>query len=221
MWVLVAVLLLGGGGAGVYFATRGNGTTGKEAVTEPAREERHDASIVGPDEPQPDKPDDSDDVADDDEKHDTSDDPWAGVTGTTIDVGHGVKLIVPPGMKVQQNKDNVVVGDQQYAIIAATIPEKTNDPDAFANAYAKQLGLTRGGVEEETIAGARRKVYAFTGKLNGMSVSHIAVPLFGPNYRVAVVVHIRLDGDQIDPKHLVTTLDVLSRRIKVPPSLRH
>jgi len=226
VWALVAVLLLGGGGAGIYFATRGS-------PAKPTPEAREEPERPEPDKPDPgkrepdkwdrkpsaraDDPDDGDDHDSDSDSHDHDDSNPAGVDGTPVEVVQGVKIIAPPGMAVNRQKDgSVIIGDPRtFAIAAGPISYKTNDPDAIARAYSKESGLSLLKSESGPVAGAARKIYAFSGKLYGTPVFQVAIPLVGRGYRVAVIIQMPPASVQ-DATVQATLGDVITRRIIVP-----
>jgi serine/threonine protein kinase len=236
MWVLVAVLLLGAGGTGIYFATRGPSEKTVADAHEPDPDEpdpdKPDPDKPDPDKPEPDKwdrkhdagadpdddpadpPDDSDDPADPDDPT-TAHGP--ALAGKTVDIAQGVKIIAPPGMAVKRQADGVVIGDlRSFAIVAGPITEKSNDPDVLVRSYAKSVGLQIIETKTEQVAGARRKVYMLGGLVNGAAVVQTGVPLLGPGYRVAVIVHLVATSAQVDPSRLMMFDEVLTRRIIVP-----
>ncbi|HWU87849.1 MAG TPA: hypothetical protein VN253_11265, partial [Kofleriaceae bacterium] len=229
MWVIVAVLVCGAGGAGVYVATRG-----KDAQQVAAADDAGTSHERQPDEPDkpdpwkqapapdaavhtPDPPDDPDDKPDESDKGDEPDGAAASVPGKVLDVGQGVKLIAPPGYPVKRDGANVVVGDpMKLAILAGPIVEKTSDTDALARTYAKAAGLQILSSETRHVAGAMRKLYMIGGMVQGVPLVHIAVPIIGRNYRVAVIIHMLATAAQTDPSMLTTAYDVLAHRIVVP-----
>jgi hypothetical protein len=233
MWALVAVLLLGAGGTGIYFATRGpSAKTVADAHEADPEPDPDKPDPDKPDKPDPDKwdrkpdadadPDDDpadppDDPADPADSDDPTPTPGPAPAGKTVDVAQGVKIIAPPGMAVKRQAGGVLIGDlRSFAIVAAPITEKSNDPDVLARAYAKSVGLQIIETKTEQVAGARRKVYAFGGLVNGAAVVQAGVPLLGPGYRVAVIVHLVATGAQVDPSRLMMFEEVLTRRIIVP-----
>jgi serine/threonine-protein kinase len=238
IWIVVAVLLLGGGGAGIYFATRGKDASAVASSHDDPRDDSRDdgRDDGGDDPPTPAKPDKldkgqpdpwerkpdaavaADDDSDDSDGSDGSDgSDAANVSGKTVDVGQGVKIIAPPGMAVQRVKDGVVIGDlKSFAIVAGPITEKSNDPDVLAGIHAKNNGLLIMSSEVQPVAGAQRKVYLLAGLLNGTGAMQAAVPLIGRGYRVAVIIHMISDAASADPALLKNVDEILTRRIIVP-----
>jgi hypothetical protein len=238
MWVLVALLLLGGGGAGVYFATRGPARPAS-APGEPAepRDPPPDPREPPPRDPWAGEPGasggrprpapedgsaarDLDPTAADDGEGDPGDRSEVAVApGAVTDVAQGVRLVVPPGFATQRRDGNLIAGDlSRLAIIAGPITHAAADPDALARAYAKDTGLQQMGQQVQEIAGAQRRLYMFAGAINRVPVMHLAVPLLGPGYRVAVIVHINGAAAEADPTLLVTASEILARRVLVPGS---
>jgi serine/threonine protein kinase len=201
MWVLVAVLLLGAGGAGIYFATRGAG--GKAIADARAA----DVDELDPDHPDPDPPDDP--VG-----------PHASpLPGKVVDVAQGVKIVAPPGMPVKRNQDAVMIGDPiTLAIFGVPITGiASNDPDAIARWYARSNNLKQMEARSGELLGATRKVYTFSGKLNGLEFVQIGVPFLGPGYRVAVIIHMSQAAAQANPQWLeAQILEVFAGRIILP-----
>src|SRR5690606_32943344 len=145
MWGIVGVLLLGANGTGVYFASRAGAPSIADARdASPADRSRPDRARPDPDQPDrwarpPDPRAYPDDLTDGPDDPDGSDDPdVAGLPGEVVDVGQGVKIIAPPGMAVQRQGGNVVIGDlNKVAILAGPITERSNNPDVLARVYAK------------------------------------------------------------------------------------
>jgi hypothetical protein len=234
MWAAIAVLVLGGGGAGIYFATRGSAkpTTEARGGSDPSSPDKPKSDWTDQDRPdpgprEPDRWDRKPRAHDHDHDHDhdsddgdDSDDPNpAGVDGTPVEVGQGVKIIAPPGLAVNRQKDgSVIIGDpRKFAIGAGPITYKSNDPDTIAKAYSKETGLSLLKSESGPIAGAPRKMYVFAGQLFGNPVLQIAIPLVGRGYRVAVIIHMPPAAAQ-DAAVQATADDVILRRIIVPSS---
>jgi hypothetical protein len=235
MWVLVAVLLLGGGGAGIYFATRGKGNKSAVETREADRDkpdrdkddrDKDDLDRPDPDRDKPDKwdrtPGSAVEPDDDDDDHAHSHDPdsdesvTSGVPGGVVDVAQGVRIIAPPGMPVTRQAGAVVIGDiTKVAIIGFPITERGN-AEALARSYAKQNGLKLQGGEPMQIAGETRTVYGYLGTVNGFETGQVAVPLLGSGYRVGVIIHVT-KASGADPKQVEAFMkDVLTRRILVP-----
>jgi hypothetical protein len=241
MWAIVAVLLLGGGGAGIYFATRGESAKpvadvrDKDADKDPDKPDHPEK----PDRPDPDKPDpwdrsdpakpnppDPDDADADDPDTDDPDtddgagisiDVPAGLSGKPIDLAQGVKLIAPPGLPVKREADGVLIGDlTSFAILAFPITDKSNNPDVLARSYAKTVGLKVAKTETRFITGAMRKIYGFGGNPGGVPIVQVGVPFLGKGYRVGIVVHFVAPGGHIDPARLALADEVFSRRILLP-----
>lgn len=226
VWVLIAVLGFAGVAAGVHFATRKQDARTASDVRDPDRPDpdRPDRPEPPdkwerprpdkPDRPDPDLPDDPDDPGDPGDPDDPGGSP--GIAGKTVEIAQGVKIIAPPGMAVQRQQEGVIIGDlTRFAIIAGPITESSNDPDALARAYAKLSSLKLEQSQQALVAGQWRKVYAYSGKLQGTPVIHVGVPLLGPGYRVAVIIH--MPALAAADKSVQTLGDeVLTRRIIVP-----
>jgi serine/threonine protein kinase len=239
MWVIVALLLCGAGGAGVYFATRSKGAKTVADAREESEDDKDDKDKPDHDKPDHDRPDpdrrdpdkwdrkpdaavdpDDHDSDDHDSDSDDSDEPkpaTPALPGKTVHIAQGVKIIAPPGMAVQRQQGNVVIGDvNKFAIIAGPILEKTNDPEALARSYSKTIGLPIMKTETEMIAGARRKVYVLGGKLNGTPVVQVGVALIGPGYRIALIAHMLATVASNDAAARTTLDEIFTRRIIVP-----
>jgi len=168
LWIILGVLVLGGGGAATYFATR---TSSKSAAHEhhPSQPGDDDGSDEGDDEPEP----------------------GGGAAGQTVDVGDGVKLVVPPGFTPQKIARGVMAADNRGIVISVTsISSPSQDPTELAELYAKATGLTLEGVSTTTVQGALRPVATFAGTVRGVAVRHIAVIYFGSGYKIAGVMQV-------------------------------
>jgi hypothetical protein len=231
MWAIVAVLLLGAGGTGIYFATRGKGAkTVADArgpdPDEPDPDEPDKPDPDEPDRPDPDEPDKWDrkpdaavDPSDDDPPDPSDDDPDVPtVPGNVVNVAQGVKIVAQPGMSVQRIEDGVVIGDiTTFAILGAPITVRGNDPDAIARWYARSNKLKLMETRSGELLGATRKIYSFTGKINGVEFVQVGVPFLGPGYRVAVIVHMSKAAAQANPQGLEAAIvEVFTRRIILP-----
>jgi hypothetical protein len=189
----------------------------------PDRPVRPDPDKPDPwDRPDPDKADPPDPDATDNDPDDT-DDPdgstgvTAGVSGKSIDIAHGVKLIAPPGLPVKRETDGVLIGDlSSFAILAFPITDKSNNPDVLARSYAKTVGLKVARTETRFIVGALRKVYGFSGNTGGVPVVQVGVPFLGKGYRVGIVIHFVAPGGHIDPARIALGDEVFARRIILP-----
>jgi hypothetical protein len=73
------------------------------------------------------------------------------------------------------------------------------------------------GSETADIAGAKRKLYTFKGTLNGQEFAQAGLPLIGPGYRIALIVHVSAAAAQANPSGMQAALvDVFARRIILP-----
>jgi eukaryotic-like serine/threonine-protein kinase len=169
LWIVLGVLVLGGGGAAAYFATRSS--------TKAAAHEHH-----------PNQP------GDDEGSEEGDDEPEPGggtAAGQTVEVGDGVKLVVPPGFTPQKVARGVMASDSRGIVISVTsISSPSQDPTELAELYAKATGLTLEGVSTTTVQGALRPVATFAGTVRGVAVRHIAVIYFGNGYKVAGVMQV-------------------------------
>jgi serine/threonine protein kinase len=231
MWILVALLLAGGGGAGIYFATRGKSAKTVADKQDPDKPdpEKPDPDDPDPDKPDPDRPDKPDkwdkpdpdkpdpDKPDPPDPDDPDDPDGNNADGKVVPVAQGVKIIAPPGLAVQRQQDGVIIGDMgKFAIISAPITERSNDPAVLAKAYEKLTGLKIMKTEQALVAGERRKVYILGGMFQGTPVVHVAVPLLGRGYRIALVMHMLATVARDDKAVQALIDEVLARRIIVP-----
>ena len=194
LWIVLGVLVLGGGGAAAYFATHSS--------TKSAAHEHH-----------PNQPGDDEGS----EEGDDEPEPSGGTAaGQTVDVGDGVKLVVPPGFTPQKIARGVMAADSRGIVISVTsISSPSQDPTELAELYAKATGLTLEGVSTTTVQGALRPVATFAGTVRGVAVRHIAVIYFGSGYKVAGVMQVPIS--LTDDKGVRALADeVAEKRIVLP-----
>ena len=208
IWVILAILVLGGGGVGLYFALGGKD---KPSTTEPDPWAKTgsggDTVAVAPPAPTQDtpapppavdtwgSPAPTPPVADD---TDEPDDPTSGIDLSAIYPGEvkrimqGLTLKIPAGFTVDTSTSTSFVAKHPsgLAIFAAPLDRaEGNDIDVIAQRYARDTGLELQTMQDLPTGGAPRKLALFMGEMQGMHVTQMATALIGPGYRVAVIVH--------------------------------
>ncbi len=113
-------------------------------------------------------------------------------THKAVDVGDGVKLVVPVDFKWARNGGHTTMTGQKLPVMifAAVITETSDDPNMLAAAYARSTGMTLKGVGTANVAGSPRGSAWFMGMYNGMAVSQAVVAVIGQGYRVAIVLQV-------------------------------
>ena len=109
-----------------------------------------------------------------------------------VDVGDGVKLIIPADFKWARNGPLTTMTGQKLPVMifAAVITEPSNDPKLLAAAYAASTGLTLKGTGTANVAGIPCGSAWFMGMFNGIAVSQAVVAVIGQNFRVAIVLQV-------------------------------
>ena len=217
--IIIGLLVLGGAGVAIYFATKG---PSKSTVVEE------------PEDPQPNPVDDSHDAAEEPDEPDDdlkgSSDPWGGqagaasqmrgtsdLAGDTVDVGQGAKFIVPPGFVVQTSSDGVAAVDTHRGILFAfaAVDGDTDDYKVLANRYASLSGLKLKNISSEFIQGGQRKFAIFEGKIQGIKVRHLVIAFLTPSYRIGMIIHVpQAIGN--DKAVQALALEAVSRRLVLP-----
>jgi len=100
-------------------------------------------------------------------------------------------------------------------IAAGPIVVATNDPQKLAQQHARAYHLTYESMSQIFIGGVQRPMAIFHGTVNGVSVRHVAVPLIGKGYRVAVVFQFPAHL-AADPSIQGLGIDLFTRRIVLP-----
>ena len=135
--------------------------------------------------------------------------------GDIVDAVQGVKLIVPPGFKVQRQKGNVVAQSPGYTIVVGPITSKLRDPGAAAREYAQATGLTLDGVVPVDLGGVKRSGAAFHGTLYGDEVAQSIISYTSSKYRVAVSLTMPYAARN-DPTVRAFADELFARRVIVP-----
>ncbi len=210
VWIALGVLGLGGAGAAVWLATRGDAAK----TAQPDQPLEHDpwddrGDHAQPDPPTPDERDEPDepDQPAPDEPGPAKPDPWAshdspsggdtpavarkraaaaapaGTDFTTIPAG--TKVTPPAGFTAAGGDDaQVYVNASRGALIALTpLFPGTNDPDQLAQLWASSTGFARTGQIKVTSAGKQRDAIGFAGK----GVSQLIVLYVEPTYRLGLL----------------------------------
>jgi hypothetical protein len=221
--VVTGMIILGGGIAALIIADHARGhapAPGTGPGPDPAPS---DAAVVRHDAPASEPP------------HTPSNDPWAGGVpgdagpampdqwggsgepeGQKLPVGQGVSIIVPSSFRHGEQADILVAMDTRGVMIAAgPIALSTNDPQKLAQAHARAYHLTYESMSQIFIGGVQRPMAIFHGTVNGVIVRHVAVPLIGKGYRVAVVFQFPAQL-ATDPSIQGLGIDLFTRRIVLP-----
>jgi len=216
--LVIGLLVLGGAGAGIYFATKGPDKK-VETPTDPA---------PTPEDPTPDPPDpdDHDDTDTDDTKG--SADPWGGgassqvpssgdLQGDTVSIGQGAKFIVPPGFAVQTNNDGVMAIDASRGIFFGfvALDADTDDAKTLARRYASATGLKLKNVAEDVMQGEKRKYAVFEGRISNVPVRHVVIAFLSPGYRIGMIIHVPQSIGN-DPAVQTLAFEAVQRRLVLP-----
>ncbi len=210
LWIALGVLVLGGAGAGIWFATRDDGTKTAEPQPSPSKDPWDDGSHqVQPDHPEPDEPDEPDEPEHDepepDEPTPAKPDPWAGgnspssidtkleaatnaaeAIGTSMtEIPHGAKINAPAGFTASITDQAQVDVNPRSGTMIALMPllPGTNEPDKLAEMWASSTGMKTTGRRKLASAGKQRDAVGFTG--NG--VGQLIVMYIEPTYRVGII----------------------------------
>jgi serine/threonine protein kinase len=146
-------------------------------------------------------------------------DPWRAqaLPGNKLGVGQGVYLDIPP--QFQTTTQGALTGATDgggLAIFAGPIELASNDPMDLARDYARRNHVTFDVMKSIRIGGMDRPLLAFHGKLNGVVMRQIGVPLIGPGYRIAVIFQApaqRLDTDRATQG---VAFELFTQRIMLP-----
>jgi hypothetical protein len=217
--VVAGMVVLGGGIAALVIADHARGQSpGPGPGTDPAPS---DAAAVSHDAPASEPP------------HRSTDDPWAGgppgdaaaapdqwggsaPDGETLPVAQGVSIIVPSSFRHGEQAGILVAMDTRGVMIAAgPIVISTNDPQKLAQYHARANHLTYDSMSQVFIGGVQRPMAIFHGTFNGVNVRHVAVPLIGKGYRVAVAFQFPAQL-ATDPSIQGLALELFTRRILLP-----
>jgi eukaryotic-like serine/threonine-protein kinase len=191
LYAILAVLVLGGGGAAAWFATQGGSSRPAASIREPDH-------VIGV-KPIDVKPADPPEVI---VPSDQGRDPWgdrgggaqpgkgAGTAKTPIPRGATIKP--PKGFDKLDAPDAIAYIDWSRGIAIAMAPlyEGTNDPDALARRYADENNLTYVRKAAERSAGKVRDTLYFTGEVGGVTVVQIIVLYITSSYRLGVLVQV-------------------------------
>jgi eukaryotic-like serine/threonine-protein kinase len=209
VYVALAALVLGGVGAGVYFATRDESTLADAGPPRPDPwDPRGSGSALPPDQ-EPDEPREPDEPDEPDKPPRPEVDPWAsreppsGVTnvasapakpsriGTAqTPIPPGAKLKVGSGFTSVVNDEAHLHVDARRGITLALAPlfPGTNDPEQLGELWAAQTGVTMTGSMNIKSAGKQRDAVGFNGvAADGTPMSQVIVVYIEPAYRVGVL----------------------------------
>jgi hypothetical protein len=193
--LVVAGIVAAGAVATAVIATRGGGSPTAPTLAVPARLDP--APAPGP-----------------------SVDPWATpaspIDGTRVSAGQGVGVIIPSGFRTADLSGYVAAQDSRgVMIMAGPIVPATNDPQQLAQYHARTNQLVFDSMDHVFVGGIRRPMAVFHGTVNGARVRHVAVPLIGPGYRIAVLFQAP-DSLASDPAVQALELELFTRRITLP-----
>ena len=221
--LIVGLLVLGGAGVGIYFATKGPGKKAETPTDPTPAEPTPTDPTPDPTPEQPDEPDEPDDKG-------SAPDPWGGpagasssskdtsaLAGDTVSIGQGAKFIVPPGFVVQTNNDGVMAIDASRGIFFgfAALDADTDDAKILAKRYAKATGLTLKNISEDVLQGATRKYAVFEGRMGKVPVRHVVIGFISTGYRLGMIVHVPQSiGNDSSVQALV--LEAVQRRLVLP-----
>ncbi len=201
LWIALALVVLGGGGAAAYFLTRPQ----PEAKQEPEQPVKHDEPSPPPKEP--------------DHK-----DPWSGADtppvqdhpgGTIVDVTQGVRVVVPHGFTVAHQGPVMTAATQGYLIAAGPLISKFTDPNDIAREYATTSGLVFDGLRQAMFAGAMRAEAAFHGKAQGIQIAQEIVGYSGGGYHVVVTLTVPYARRNEAAVHRFAT-ELFDKRVLLP-----
>jgi len=208
IWIVLGVLVLGGAGVGVWFATRDSGKTAKADTEEPdAHEDTPDKEEP---EEQPEQPDKWDTPSAPDMPSNNGEDPWApkaqgggraskvvaakpaasATIGTdSTPIPDGAKLRVGAGYTSQITSEAHLHVNAAKGILIAMAPllPGTNDPQKLGEMWTSQTGVTATGSMKIMSAGKLRPALGFVGQVNNVPVNQVVVLYIEPGYRVGVL----------------------------------
>jgi serine/threonine protein kinase len=232
LYTILGLLVLGGAGAGIYFATRGDDTRSSAARgpdPEPSSASGS-AATEPPPAPTPDKPIDS----------------WAGPTPTpsqppadrwadpgpapVTSVGTaetpipaGATIIPPPGFAKMQGDSTSLAyindnDDEGRMIGMASLYPGTNDPKEIARRWTND---TKAKLVRQTTVfshGAQRPLLKFQLEIGDVAVRQAMILYITPSYRLAVVVQ-ESEEDFADEGFLRRVNEILANNIRLPATL--
>jgi tRNA A-37 threonylcarbamoyl transferase component Bud32 len=225
LWIILAVLVLAGGGVGLFLALRNNDKPDPWAHAGPGSQVAVGPAEVGSSAAPP-VPSDAADtwgthapLADDDDDPPDRPDPIDDSDFTPV--MQGVKIKLPEGGFVVKQSDAsgfIATNPMGVTILAFPITEPSNDFVVLARAYARDSGLLMGSAESKQFGDHGLAI--FGGKLKGQDVVHMATALIGPGYRVGVAVHMPLTAVQREPMTAQMAMVLLQSGISVPATLK-
>ncbi|NVB85338.1 MAG: protein kinase [Kofleriaceae bacterium] len=204
LYILLAVLALGGIGVGVWAATKGDDKPSKGSAAEPAKpdedkpaEPEHDEDKADPWADNGTAPDGTDDVATiRGGRPAPADDAWAdksakkSVGTAETPIPPGATISPPDGFqKVEADPKTIAYADYKRGIIVAMAPlyAGTNDPNKIASMWSKETGAKFAKREKVTLLGAQRDALVFTAEQNGVAVGQLIVLFITDQYRLGVL----------------------------------
>ncbi|MDB4953582.1 MAG: serine/threonine protein kinase [Myxococcales bacterium] len=208
LYAVLAVLVIGGGGAGIYVATRPSDPKPTSSQVEAPPNEK--TVPTSPREPEPATP-----VED---KWKTPDEPSiVAPEGIPVDVGQGVTFIVPPDFQYQMAQGGGVVATSPNGLAAAVGPltTTTTDLQQAARDYAKSTGLTLDKFTTAPLNGVPRPIAVLHGTVRGVQVAQVMVAFVGASYKIVGMVQFPLALHD-DKATQAWGDEVLGRRIRLP-----
>ncbi|HEY5950315.1 MAG TPA: serine/threonine-protein kinase [Kofleriaceae bacterium] len=207
IWIALGVLVLGGAGVGVWFATRDPGKAEANDHQQPVDDDHEDGSDTQPDkwapEPTPEPapaPEPSPGSGVDpwaspqggsqpNAKVATARTPRANVGTDATAIPNGAKLRVGSGFTSQITDEAHIHVNAKRGILIALAPllPGTNDPSKLGEMWSSQTGVTATGSMKMMSAGKLRPALGFAGQVNGSPVNQIVVLYIEPSYRVGVL----------------------------------
>jgi serine/threonine-protein kinase len=147
-------------------------------------------------------------------------DPWGASTrldGNKIGVGQGVQLVIPSTFETSTNNGLTIAHDSTGVLImAGLIDMPSNDPMELARYHAKRNGFVFDTMKTIFVGGVERPMAMFHGTFRGVAFRHIAVPLIGPGYRVAVMFQAPTQRFTGDASLEGQVIELYTRRIVLP-----
>jgi serine/threonine protein kinase len=112
----------------------------------------------------------------------------ANTTGLVLPLGATLKQV--PGFAMEEQNGVVALGDQARGIVAVLFPmEPSNDsPETLAKNYAKTMRLEYKGLTQVTSHGGQRPAAAFTGNGAHGPFIEVVIAYITPAYRVALAI---------------------------------
>lgn len=224
--LVIGLIVLGGAGAGIYFAMQG-GKQDPAPVVDP--DPADPWSGHGDAGREPDEADAPDEVPDSPDEEPPGPDPWggragaassmpdtSGLAGNAIEIGQGAKFIVPPNFTVQTANNGVAAVDKRGLVFAfAAVDADTDDPNELARRYAASTNLKLQTVSSEWLQGGARPYAVFEGRISGVRVRHVVVAFIAPSYRIAMIVHVPIALAN-DTSVQELALEAVARRLVLP-----